>query len=190
MSRFSWLIVGLLFIGKASAAEADRGFYLGAGFGKAELTLEDSNSFADFEGDDLGVRVLGGYRFFRHFAVEASYADYGDAQDSIAGVDLTGSFSAFALSAVGLIPLNSFDLFGKLGFGAWEGELTPRRSGGGFVEDNVDPLVGFGIQVRSGNLTVRGEVEAQLLGFDNDNDGEADGDDLVSLLSLSLMWNF
>lgn len=189
MKRVYGALAALLLTGQAFAAEPMTGFYIGAGVGRATVTLEDADSTVDFEGDDTGLRVMAGYRLFRYFAIEASYADYGTAEDTVLGLDLEGEFDAFQLTAVGLIPLGSVDLLGKLGFGAWEGTLRD-ASGFEFSEDNVDPVIGLGAQLRAGHLAVRGEVESQLLGFDDDGDDEADGDDDATLVSLSVTWSF
>lgn len=190
MKTYCGILLGLLLTGPVLASDFQRGFYVGAGLGQAELELEDADSNADFKGDDTGFRIFGGYRAFRYFAVEAQYADFGDAEDSFLGVPLQGSFEAFSLSAVGVIPLGSFDLFGKLGFGAWEGTYSARGFSGSSSDDNVDPVVGLGLQYRMGRLAIRGEFESQLLGYDDDLDDDADGDDSVFLASLALIWRF
>lgn len=41
-----------------------------------------------------------------------------------------------------------------------------------------------------GQLAVRLEYDALLLGFDDDEDDEADGDDWVDLLSVGVTWTF
>lgn len=189
MKRLYATVAAVLLTSQAFAAEPVMGFYLGAGVGNAQVTLEDADTANDFEGDDTGVRIMAGYRLFRYFAVEANYEDYGTVDDTLFGVNLQGDFSAFQVSAVGLIPLGSVDLFGKLGFGAWEGTLS---DGFGFEysEDNVDPVAGLGVQFRSGRMAVRLEAQSQLLGFDDDGDDDADGDDTVGFTSFSFAWSF
>ena len=190
MKRCCGILAMMLLAGNALAAEPVMGFYAGAGVGNATLELADANSFADFEGDDTGFRLIAGYRLFRYFAIEANYTDYGDAEDTVLGLDLQGSFSAFHVSAVGLIPLGPVDLFGKAGIARWEGSLRLRGFDDEFSEDNVDPIIGLGAQWRVGQVTLRGEMEGLLLGFDDDGDDEADGDDFIDFLSLSPTWAF
>lgn len=189
MKRFYGTLAAVLFAGQAFAAEPVMGFYIGAGVGSATLTLEDADTTSDFEGDDTAVRLIAGYRLFRYFAIEANYADYGTAEDLLFGTKLRADFSAFNVSAVGLIPLGPVDLFGKLGVGAWEGTLRD-DFGDEFSEDNVDPVAGIGVQFRSGQMAVRLEAESQLLGFDDDGDDDADGDDTVGFASVSFAWSF
>jgi hypothetical protein len=173
-----------------AADEPPRGFYVGAGVGSATLELEDTNSYADFKADDTGVRAIAGYRFFEYLAVELNYADYGVQEDRVLGLDLEGDFHALHLAAVGLMPLGVVDLFGKLGVAAWEGELRLARFDGGVSEDNLDPVVGLGAQARFGRLAIRGEIEGLMLGFDDDGDDEADGDDFINFASVSVTWTF
>ena len=176
---------------QASAAERDlRGFYLGAGIGNATLELEDSESTADFKGDDTGVKAIAGYRILDWLAVEANYAQYGEPSDRVFGIDLEGDFSAFSASAIALLPLQSVDLFGRAGIAAWDGTLRSVGFGGSASEDNVDPLFGLGAQVRLGGFALRVEWEALLLSFDDDDDDESDGDDWVDMLSVGLTYQF
>lgn len=177
----------------ASAAYADDpaiGFYLGAGIGTATLELEDSSSVADFEGDDTGFKVAAGYRFLKWVAVEAAYENYGQPEDDVLGLQLRGEFNAFSVSALGLLPLGNFDLFARGGIARWDGSLTAVPFGVEVSEDNTDPLFGLGAQYRLGQLAIRLEYEALLLGFDDDQDDEADGDDWVDLVSVGVTWTF
>jgi OOP family OmpA-OmpF porin len=185
-------LVALLLL-VASAAYADDppiGFYLGAGVGTSTLELEDSNSVADFEGDDTGFKLAAGYRILKWVAVEAAYEDYGQAEDEVLGLQLQGEFNSFSVSALGLLPLGNFDLFARGGIARWEGSLNAPPFGVEVSEDNTDPLFGFGAQYRTGQLAIRLEYEALLLGFDDDQDDEADGDDWVDLLSVGVTWTF
>jgi len=191
MSKYSWILLGLVLTGSAQATEPVLGFYAGGGIGDAELSLEDPDSDADFEASDVSLRVLGGYRFNRYFAVEASYADYGNPNDTVLGVDLEGSFTAFGVSAVGLFPLRSvdLDLFGKLGIGAWDGKVRAPAFGVDASDDDADILLGFGVQYRTGKLTLRAEAEGQGLSSLDDDDRDSN-EDIVSTLWLSAMWSF
>jgi hypothetical protein len=176
---------------QASAAEEDlRGFYLGAGIGNATLELEDSESTADFKGDDTGYKVIAGYRILDWLAVEANYAQYGEPSDRVLGVELEGDFTAFSASAVAMLPLQSVDLFGRAGIAAWDGTLRSVQFGVSASEDNVDPLFGLGAQLRFGAFALRAEWEALLLSFDDDDDDESDGDDWVDMLSVGFTYRF
>jgi OOP family OmpA-OmpF porin len=180
----------LLVASAAYAEDPPIGFYVGAGVGNATLELEDSNSSADFKGDDTGWKIAAGYRFLKWVAVEAAYENYGRPEDDVLGVRLRGDFNAFSVSALGLLPLGDFDLFARGGIARWDGSLEAVDFGVDVSEDNTDPLFGLGAQYRTGQLAIRLEYQGLLLGFDDDNDDEADCDDWVDLLSIGVTWTF
>jgi hypothetical protein len=189
-ARCAFASLLLLAGGAAYADDPPLGFYLGAGVGSATLELEDSNSTADFKGDDTGFKIAAGYRFMKWLAVEANYTDYGKPEDDVLGLRLQGDFDAFSVSVLGLLPLGDFDLFARGGLARWNGSLTAEPFGVEVSEDNTDPLIGFGAQFRVGQVAFRLEYEGLLLGFDDDNDDEADGDDWEDMASLGVTWTF
>src|SRR5262249_49166672 len=128
----------LLFASATYADDPPIGFYIGAGVGSATLELEDSNSSADFKGDDTGAKVLAGYRFLKWVAVEAAYEDYGQPEDDVLGLRLRGDFKSFSVSALGLLPLGDFDLFARGGIARWDGSLEAVNFGIDVSEDNTD----------------------------------------------------
>lgn len=182
----------LMLMALASAAPAQdlAGFYVGGGIGNATLELEDSESSADFKSDDTGYKLFAGYRIIDWVAVEASYAQYGSPEDRVFGLNLEGDFHSFSVNALGLLPLGSFDLFGRAGIARWEGRLRSTDSGDSAREDNFDPIIGIGAQLRAGRVAVRLEAEALLLSFDDDEDDESDGDDWVDMYSLGILVRF
>lgn len=191
MKHFTFAALLLsLSAGVAHGAEPIKGFYVGGSVGNASLELEDADSREDFKADDTGFKLTAGYRILKYLAVEGGYIDYGKPEDRILGVPFEGHFTAVYASAVGMIPLGDFDLFGKAGLAAWEGSLENDRFDFRVSEDNVDPLVGFGAQYRFGRLALRVEFEGMLLGFDDDNDDEADGDDWEYFSSIGATWTF
>ena len=70
--------MALAYAGSA-AAELDPGFYVGAGVGQSKIEADDIN----FDEDDTGFKVFGGYQFNKYFAVELAYIDGGNADKSI-----------------------------------------------------------------------------------------------------------
>jgi hypothetical protein len=179
-------------LGAAMAQEQDdlRGFYIGAGAGYSSISLEDEDSPADFEGDDVGFKAILGYRILRWVAIEANYADYGTQDDDLLGLRLESDFKAYYLTGVGLLPLGAADIFAKAGIARWEGTLSSPDFGVSASEDNTDVIVGLGAQVRLGQLALRGEVEGLMLGFDDDGDDEADGDDWMAFVSVGFTYTF
>lgn len=170
----------------AGAAQADEpvmGFYAGAGIGRATLHRARLTR-SDVEAHDRGFKALLGYRSLPALAFEATYTDYGDIQEN---TRLAGNVDAFSVAVLGLIQLREFDLFGKVGLGAWDG--TTFNNAGQEVEDNdIDPILGIGAQYRSGRFAVRAEIEAQQLSFAAGEHGR-DGD-WVDLISVGASWTF
>jgi len=170
----------------AGAAQADEpviGFYAGASGGLAVLHRERIFR-SGIEADDQGSKALVGYRLNPGFALEASYADYGDIKKD---TRLAGKIDAFQVTAVGLIQLREWDLIGKVGLGRWDGETL--NNAGQLVEDNdVDPMIGIGAQYRSGRFAIRAESEAQQLSFSAGKHGR-DGD-WINFFSIGATWTF
>ena len=172
------------------AADDLRGFYAGASLGRAELQLEDADSRYDFKGHDTGYQIAVGYRIINWVAVEANYTDYGRSHDDVLGVDLEGEFTSYSLSAMGLWPIRDFDLFARLGVAHWDGELSVPRTSFRSTGNSNDALFGIGAQYRLGNLALRLDAQNLLLGFDDDGDDEADGDDWLSLYVVGFTYKF
>jgi hypothetical protein len=178
-------------IGTAQADEPPLGFYLGGSVGKATVELEDEESSYDFKGDDTSFKVFGGYRILPWVAVEVAHADYGKADDELFGVPLRTDISATSIEGVGLLPIGRWDLFLKAGVAYWDGSLASvdfpeiRED-----ENNWDATFGFGGQFRHGQLAIRAEANLLILGFDDDDDDEVDGDDWVNAAWLGASWAF
>lgn len=142
------LVAFLLSASPAALAQApamklnmDTHFYVGAGVGRSE-----ARNFCTIGGacdaKDLTWNLFAGYRFHRHFALEAAYTNFGEATTSgfVGGVPSTARTESTALElvAVGLVPLSdSFSLYGKAGFfrydsdGSASGGLVAASSGKG-----------------------------------------------------------
>lgn len=133
----------------SSVALAQEGPYLGGGVGFSQVEE------ASVEENAVGLRVFGGWRFDDTFAVEAMYADTGEADAGFA----TASASAFGLSVLAHAPLGERgSLFGKIGGYAGESETT--FDGGTFTEDENGLFLGFGGQYDFGNgLSARGDFD-------------------------------
>ncbi len=98
-----------------AAAPAEKGAYIGAGFGST--TLDDGGLFSGltFDDSDSGFEIFGGYKFFKHLAVEARYADFGTFTVGGLGIDA----EVVSVHVVGIIPFadSGWELFGQLGVG-------------------------------------------------------------------------
>src|SRR5688572_10002556 len=84
----------------ALAQSPTTGFYIGAEVGQSDVDGAD---------DDIGFKLLGGYRFHPNIAAEVGYGMLYDKND----LEVT----ALELVAVGFFPIaNQFSILGKLGF--------------------------------------------------------------------------
>jgi hypothetical protein len=84
-----------------------------------------------FDDEDKSLQVHGGYKIFKHLAVEARYADFGTFSLQSTGFDVT----AISIHAVGIIPFgeSGWELFGQLGLGT----VTFDRTGSGDEDQSV-----------------------------------------------------
>jgi hypothetical protein len=117
----------------ALAQSATTGFYVGAEVGQTSVDSED----------DIGFKILGGYRFHPNIAAEVGYGMLYDKDD----VEVT----ALEFVAVGMFPIaNQFSILGKLGLANVEVD-TPFGS-----EDKTELTWGIGVQFDiNRNLGVR-----------------------------------
>jgi len=118
----------------ALAQSAMTGFYIGAEVGQTKVDDAD---------DDIGFKILGGYRFHPNIAAEVGYGMLYDKDD----VEVT----ALEFVAVGMFPIaNQFSILGKLGLANVEVD-TPFGS-----EDKTELTWGVGVQFDiNRNLGVR-----------------------------------
>lgn len=170
----------LLASAATTASAADNGFYLGAGAVQANI---DAFERDDFDFDDVGWKIIAGFRPLDNFAVEAEYMDLGDETADFGALGSVNA-EAKALAAFGMlmIPLVPIDLFAKAGLARWDvsGGVSSVFGGARFDDEGTEFAYGAGVQARLGSLAIRGEYEA----FDiEDTDG-------VEILSLSLTWTF
>lgn len=169
-----------------------QGLYIGGGIGEATVELENEDSFADFKGDDTGYKFILGYRIIDWVAVELNYARYGEAEDEFLGFTIENEFTALSVSALGMLPLGQWDLFGRLGIANVEGDFrVVNLPGSADSDDNVEPMFGLGAQFRPmPNLALRVEYEYISLDVDDDDDDERDGDDFVDMISFGVTYKF
>jgi OOP family OmpA-OmpF porin len=200
-----WLVLPVALCAVSPAAFAMdpslRGFYIGGAVGDATVELEDDWTGDKFDADDTGYKIIVGYRIIDWVAVEVNYSDYGNPVDDFLGVDVESSFNGTSVSALGMLPLGNFDLFGRLGISRVEGDFRVLGFNGRFSEEETEPMFGLGAQFRANpNLAIRLEWEAVLLDannddddddfFDDDWDDDDDTGDWVSMLSLGVTYKF
>ena len=98
----SLLLVLFLFATTTAMAE---GFY--AGFELGIVQIEEEDQGVSFEDNPMGWRLIAGFDVNENLAVEGSYINSGTAEDTIEGTNIEAELSAFVLSFVGLMPMQS-----------------------------------------------------------------------------------
>jgi len=159
-TKLSIAMISLILSGSAWA----EGFYVGGG---AILTqIEEDSSGFDFDDNAFGWRVLGGYEINENFAVEASYFDAGQAEDSILGTDIEVEFDGFTVSGLGMLPLNdAWTVFGKLGY--YDADAKVSALGSSASDSDSGFTLGGGVRFDlNDNLSLRGDFDW----FDTDLD--------------------
>lgn len=181
------IAASVLSLAALSAHAAEQGAYLfgnlGYNFAKPKkldtqgvegLSASHSAAGASWE---LG----GGYRFNDHFALEASYADFGKAKtaaamnidDNKVDASLSLKTTALRLAAVGILPVtNELDLFGKVTLNQLYIDATLNASadipalgveGAGSIskkQNHLRPGIGLGAAYKiNKQLSLRGEYE-------------------------------
>ncbi len=137
MRKLALIVVGIIALA-TPASTAEKGFYLGAGFGVSSLDVRDFTpeyAHLRFEQSELGVKLFAGWRVPNFFAVEAGYTNFGDVRqweggnlESFQEADI--GVSMLSAEAVGLIPLSDkVDLYGKLGYASWDLSLQTTSGG-------------------------------------------------------------
>jgi hypothetical protein len=113
------LLAGALLATSAfGATPRESGFYLGAALGSTEF--DDDGVFAGlgFDDSDTSIIAFGGYKFFRHFALEARYGDLGTYSVSPDITTERVSIDVWTVNAIGLVPFaDGWEFYGQLGLG-------------------------------------------------------------------------
>lgn len=172
-----------------------QGVYVGAGVGQASYDVGDTTGIVAprVDDSDTGFKLYGGYQFTPNIAVEAGYADLGEARLAgiVLGIPFDSSFEASALYAdvVGTLPLGSgFSVFGRLGVAMTFAELNVATAGGSASVDDDEGNVKFGLGAEfafSRDVAMRLEWE-RYVDVGGDNTGESD----VDLAGVSLNVRF
>lgn len=125
-----FLLAYSLLIAASPASAADRGFYAGAGLGQMNTEVDDVLGLDyDFDEDDVGFKVFGGYQFFPWLGVEGAYLDGGSPsiKESRGDETLKLGIDVWSLvaSAVFALPVGErFELFVKPGIAYWDASTS------------------------------------------------------------------
>ena len=151
-----------------SAADNERGFYLGGGVGQFNLKLDDVDQTDDaierLDDDDTAWKAFVGYRFNPFLSLEAAYVDFGRPSDrfetSGSGGDFSADVSRFEPSIVGTVPLGPVELFGKVGYLFYDVDASVDLDNGpGFDSSSSEQDFTYGGGV---GMTFFGHLNARL----------------------------
>src|SRR4051812_33430847 len=109
-------------------------WYIGVGAGQGTLDT-NSNAFNDANNISVGSRestytVRGGFRFTPWTAIEIGYYDLGKYDfharpvGTAANVDGQAKAKSYGVSFVGIVPINQFDLYGRIGWVSTKTEVN------------------------------------------------------------------
>jgi hypothetical protein len=178
MKRVVMLTLSLALLSITGVANAGNktGPYIGGSLGYA--TTDVSNGSYNFDDDNLGFKIFGGYNFgiipLLDLAVEGSYVDFGQASSSgiiNQEVDVTG-WDLFGLAALNLGPIG---VFGKVGQIWWN-----RDSNINVLDDSGNDMAyGVGARFQIGSFGIRAEYEY----FDLDSSD-------IGMFSAGVSWTF
>ena len=200
------LMASGLLVAASPAGAADRGFYAGAGIGQMNTEVDDVLGLNyDFDEDDVGFKVFGGYRFFPWLSAEGAYLDGGSPsiKESRGGETLRLGIDVWSLvaSAVFALPVGErFELFVKPGIAYWDAETrldfsSPNFSDSFREDDNGSAFflgAGAGFDVTD-NFGLRLEYEWFEVAPEWDSDNEEFVDELdanAGFLSASFLFRF
>jgi OOP family OmpA-OmpF porin len=187
----SFLCLGLtlVFSSTDTVAQEDKSsllktpkFYvgLGAGLTSIDTGLSATTGTAKLDEDDIGFKGFIGFQPHKNIAIEAFYIDFGEASltgnngDTFVANGTTYTFiannvkvgiaaSTVGASLVGFIPLHEMvSPIVKIGFHAWESDLSATSSAGGvtLADDGQDIFFGLGGQINfNQNIALRAMVE-------------------------------
>jgi len=183
-NALGWVAVLGLAMGSAavSAADADPGFYVGAGIGEATIELDD----VGFDDGDTAFKLFGGYRFNPYFGIELAYFDGGTAEEGQAGFPGTIEIESTGvnLSAMVTAPFGEqFELFAKLGYASLDFEVSANIFGMQVAsDDDTEEELSYGAGVAF-NINESFALRAEYEAFDLD---DAD----ASVATISAVFRF
>lgn len=154
MKTIAWLCAAALMSASVIASAQER-LYAGASVGNSDIDqsiTEGLITSGAVDGKDTGMKLYGGYRFSRNFALELAYVDLGKAgySGTFFGSPVTGGtvkVSGFNTSLVGLYPAtDKLELFAKAGLYAWEAKANDVTGGVPFSDkaDGANLSLGLG----------------------------------------------
>ena len=204
-------LVGFAAVSGQAALAAESGWYGGLSIGQSKGWISHDRiatqvgvpvtgiSFDD-EDTDVGYKLLGGYKFNKHFAVEGGYfnlGEFGFTASYAPASSFTGSMKlqGVNLDALGILPLTEkFSAFGRLGviYAEAKDTFTGTGAGAGVAASAPNPKksdtnykYGVGLQYDfTRALSMRGEWERYRVNDAVGNTGDID------MVSVGLVYMF
>jgi hypothetical protein len=157
-----------------AAPDAYAEIVLGASIGRSDLKL------GNVKDDDKGAQLYAGFHFLKFVGVELEYTDFGKFEDNSGGTTSPLEVTRADLFVLGVIPIGRFEIYGKVGYGYWDGDF--QSSGGNpQSDDGSDPAYGVGFAVKFVKiLAIRIEYE----------EFEIEGVDDLTMASIGLDFRF
>jgi hypothetical protein len=174
MKRLMCLVLVVAFARAAAAQEAeeDRGPYLGLSLGSFNYEQENGEFGIFVEDTTPGYRIIGGYRFNDHFALEGTWGENPNLEDttvfSNGTVGVRGEYEVRTVRALGILPLgDKVSLYGALGYydAVLDATVTSSlvSSRPYDVEDTSDgATLALGVQFDLERVDIRAELEKFL----------------------------
>ena len=147
-------VLAILAVGAANAGDHDmKGWYAGVGAGSASTEIEAPDRESTVDETTTAVRLFGGYRAGKFFAVEVGVGDFGEITTTLPeGETYKATLASLDVNVFGILPLADevVDLYVKVGIA--ESEINETIYGGTDPvresdTSSTDYQVGAGVQV-------------------------------------------
>jgi opacity protein-like surface antigen len=170
MKRIVALLLAVGLASSANAAEPTTGYY-GLALGSLTYRERDDPGALVFEDTASFYRLVAGYQFSDHFAVEGGWGKTGQLKDSVdalvSGVglvtfDLRGKYQVTSIRGIGILPFKQASLFGGVGYANTKFKGTVSVTGfGEFSNNSTDGgwTAVAGVQRDWDRFALRGEYE-------------------------------
>lgn len=174
------LMAGLLV---ASSAALAQNVYVGGSVGQARHDVDCTGLTCDRT--DNGFKLFGGYMFTPNIGVEAHYVHLGET--TVSGVlpplgAINGALKAtgFGASVVGVLPLDAFSIFGKIGATYMDTKISGTFAGFSVSDSDKTTSANFGLGA-SYNFTRELAARLEWERFRAEYAGEKEDIDLISI---------
>jgi outer membrane autotransporter protein len=177
--KFRALIVLAAVLLIAPQANASIDWLVGGSVGNATLDA----AAAPGSTSDLSWKAYAGMRIIKYVGIEGGYQNLGTSEFSQPGMDLSAEVTGWDGYVVGVFPIKKFEVFGKLGYMAWESDNTFDFGNGSssITVDGGDIAYGLGGAFKATeHFAIRAEWEQFTF---NSND-------TINMYSLGLDWRF